>query len=264
VRDPVGEMRAPYAHLGLVEFEGVLPRLPKSVAQIKEDRTNRDAGRTLSLLDAQAVGSMARVGRRPANRITMAQIPFHLRYKLSRLQRLVPHLRIWGAPQALLALVLFLFFCVQTVSYACRVSVEGGAMFGGLAVVVFVLYRGLFVGLFDVLLVPVRYMDVIVEENAAGVQIGSERWYLFLDGITDLRKFRDDTWTIQHYNGCVLHIAADAIREDQIAHLRAAMERGRTPEGIRAVIERGKRIKEIEESGGEAKYPDSAPERGGR
>jgi hypothetical protein len=50
---------------------------------------------------------------------------------------------------------------------------------------------------------------------------------------------------VQHWNGKVFHIAASAISEDQIAYVMAAMERGRTPEGIQAVIERGKRIAEI-------------------
>ena len=54
--------------------------------------------------------------------------------------------------------------------------------------------------------------------------------------------------TNQHFNGCVLHIAVAAISDDQLAHLRAAMERGRTLEGIQAVVERGKRLKEIQES----------------
>lgn len=175
----------------------------------------------------------------------MPQIPFHLQYKLSRLQRLVPHLRVWGTPLALFVAALLLFFCVQTVVSACSLSGAGVAVFGGLAFFVFVMYRGLFVGLLDVLLVPVRYMDVIVEENAVGVLVGTERWYLFLDGITDLRKFREDMWTIQHVNGCVLHIAVSAIEEDQIAYFRAAMERGRTREGVQAAIERGKRIEEI-------------------
>jgi len=182
----------------------------------------------------------------------MPEIPFHLRYTLSRSQRLVPHLRIWGLPLTLFVVPMFLFFCVQTVVAACLLSGFGLAVFGGLTLVGLVLYRGLFVGLLDVLLVPVRRMDVLAEENAAGILIGSERWYLFLDGITDLRKFSDDTWTVQHFNGCVLHIAADAIRDDQVAHLRAAMERGRTPEGIRAVIERGKRIQAILDSEREA------------
>jgi hypothetical protein len=52
-------------------------------------------------------------------------------------------------------------------------------------------------------------------------------------------------WTLSHWNGVVLHIPIDAISEELLAHLRAEMERGRTPEGIGAVIERGRRIEEI-------------------
>lgn len=193
----------------------------------------------------------------------MLQIPFHLWYTLSRPQRLVPHLRIWGTPLTLFVVVMVLFFCVQTVVSACSLSGAGVAVFGSLALFVFVLYRGLFVGLLDVLLVPVRCMDVIVEENATGILVGTERWYLFLDGITDLRKFRDDTWTIQHFNGCVLHIAASAIREEQIAYIRTGMERGRTPQGIRAAIERGKRITEILDADREG-LPVAPPGHGGR
>ena len=51
--------------------------------------------------------------------------------------------------------------------------------------------------------------------------------------------------TIEHHNGSVLHIPAGEITDDQLAHLRSAMERGRTPEGIRAVIERGRRIEQL-------------------
>ena len=88
-------------------------------------------------------------------------------------------------------------------------------------------------------------MDVVVEEDAAGILLGTERWYLFLDGITEIRKYRDDTWTIQHWNGSVLHIPVSAITVDQLEHMRRAMELGRTPEGMKAVIERGKRIEAI-------------------
>ena len=99
-------------------------------------------------------------------------------------------------------------------------------------------------------------MDVIVEENAAGILFGTERWYLFLDGITGLRRFSDNTWTIQHYNGTTFLIDASAISEDQIDYLKAAMERGRTPDGFRAVVDRGKRIEEIMRS---AQSVNSAP-----
>ena len=144
--------------------------------------------------------------------------------------------------------IVLVFFCTQTVVSARSFSVEGLVVFGGLALLVLVLHRRLVLGLLDVLLVPVRRMDVIVDENAAAILIGSQRWYLFLDGITDLKKFRDDTWTVQHFNGTVLHVAASAIDDDQLAHIRAAIERGRTPEGVRAVIERGKRIQAVHET----------------
>jgi hypothetical protein len=176
----------------------------------------------------------------------MTQIPFHLRYTLSRSQRLVTTLRIhWGLPWTLFILCLFSFFCIRTIVSAWSLSGIGLAVFGGLALFVFLSHRGLFVGLIDVLLVPVRRMDVIVEENAAGILFGTERWYLFLDGITGLRRFSDNTWTIQHYNGTTFLVDASAISEDQIDYLKAAMERGRTPEGFKVVVERGKRIEQI-------------------
>jgi hypothetical protein len=96
----------------------------------------------------------------------MLQIPFHLRYKLSRMQRLTPHLRIWGAPLVLCVTAAFVFLCVQMVLSASSLNVSRAAVF------------------------------------------------------------------------------ASAIREEEIAYLREAMERGRTPEGIQGV-ERGKVIHQI-------------------
>lgn len=66
------------------------------------------------------------------------------------------------------------------------------------------MFRGIFVGLLDVLLIAVRVMDGVIEENAAGILLGKERWYLFLDGITDIRILYRGTWTIQHFNGCMI------------------------------------------------------------
>jgi hypothetical protein len=176
----------------------------------------------------------------------------HLRYSLSRAQRLVPLLRIWGTPLTLFIVVVFAFFSGMVMANALTLTGAGVAVFGGLAFFTFLLYRGMLVGLLDVLVVPVRHMDVTLElvpdAEALGIQMGGERWYLFLDGITDLRKFRDDTWTIQHWNGRVLHVAASALDDDQLAHIQAAMARGQTPEGVRIVIARGQRIDAIQKS----------------
>src|SRR5262249_11886844 len=138
------------------------------------------------------------------------------------------------------------FFCVQAVVSAWSLNWLALAMFGGLALGLVVLFRGLFVGLLDVLLVPARSMDVRVEENGLGFLAGGEQWWLFLDGLTGIEQLAAGVWTLQHWNGIVIHIPADAITEAQLAHLRAAMARGHTPEGVRAVIERGRRIMELE------------------
>src|SRR5262249_10207589 len=160
-------------------------------------------------------------------------------------QRLVPHLRYWGMAYVPFVVCLFLFFVVQTVVAPITQGIWGGAGFGAVAVGLLLLLRGLFARLLHLLLVPRREVGHLLGREAAGILIGGERWYLFLDGITDIRKYRDDVWTIRHWNGIVLHIAAAAITEEQVDYLRTAMERGRTPEGIRAVIERGRRLEQM-------------------
>ena len=178
----------------------------------------------------------------------MPHEPFHLKYTLSRSQRLVPHVRMWGAWTTAYVTLLFTFFVAQAVVSACTFSFSDVAVFGGLALGVFVLFHGLLAGLADALIVPVRRVDVVFEENAAGVLLGTDRWYLFLDGVVGLRKYRRDVWTVEHFNGSVLHIPESATTEEQLQHIRAAMERGRTPEGVRAVIERGRRIAALRRS----------------
>src|SRR5437588_7740880 len=109
--------------------------------------------------------------------MAMAEVPFELRYQLSRRQRLVLHLRIWGVVYTPFVVVVFTFFCVQTIVNACSLTWAGVAVFGGLALGVFILLRGLFVGLLDVLLVPVRSVDLRIEENGLGFLVGGERWW---------------------------------------------------------------------------------------
>jgi hypothetical protein len=174
----------------------------------------------------------------------MAEVPFELRYQLSRRQRLTLHLRSWGMAYTPFVVIVFLFFCVQTIVNACSLTWAGVAVFGGMALGLFLLLNGLFVGLLDVLLVPVRRMDLRIESNGLGFLSGKERWWLFLDGLTRIEQQTAGIWTLQHWNGSVIHIPADAITDAQLAYLRAAMERGRTPEGVRAVIERGRRLAE--------------------
>ena len=178
----------------------------------------------------------------------MPAVPFALRYTLTRRQRLLPHVRMWGIALTLFITVLEAFFL--WIAFAnipvdgCWASLGFGLLFpGGL----FLLYRGLFNGLLDVLLSRRRVVDMIVDDETAAILIRGERWHLFLDGITSIRQYHPDIWTIEHHNGSVLHIPATEITDDQLAHLRAAMERGRTPEGVQAVVERGRRIAQLEQ-----------------
>jgi hypothetical protein len=175
----------------------------------------------------------------------MSEIPFHLHYTLSRGQRIVPHLRVWGTTSALLILSLFTFFVFAAVLNLSQSRVRDGIGFLVFASLVFIVARGLFIGIIDILTTRMREVDVLVEENAAGVLLRGQRWWLFLDGFVEIRKYRRDIWTLRHHNGSVLNIPTTQISEDQLSHIKAAMERGRTPEGVRAVIERGRQITQI-------------------
>lgn len=175
----------------------------------------------------------------------MSVTPFSLKYSLSRWQRLWPHLRIWGIGSTLAVVVLWLFFSIQTILSIWLLSFAGVAVFGGLWLWLCLMFRGLFVGLVDIVLVPVRNFDLVVEDEAIGILGNDDRWYLFLDGILDCRQLCQGLWTIQHHNGIVLHIPVEVITDEQLEHIRTVMERGRTPEGIQAVIERGRRIEAI-------------------
>lgn len=183
--------------------------------------------------------------------------PFQLRYELKRAQRFVPLMRIWGWFYGPFALLLLTFFCLRTVYSVLTGEWPGLVVFGGLALFTLAWVRGLVVGLVDVLFtrrrtvdLEVCTVDLEVEEQAVGVLRGGERCYLFLDGFLSLDRFHPEVWTLQHYNGSVLHIPVSMITEEQLDHFRTAMARGRTPEGIRAVVERGRRIEEITRSGG--------------
>jgi hypothetical protein len=173
-------------------------------------------------------------------------VPFHLRYSLTRAQRLIPHLRIWGLPAAIFVVICFGFFTVSVGTSAAARRLDGVLLFVFLALAVWWAFRGLLRGLLDVLFVPVRQMDLVVEENAVGLMWDGQRWYLWLDGITRISRLHPDVWTLQHHNGSVLHIPVTVITPEQLQHFQKAMEYGRTPEGIQAVIKRGKRLAGLE------------------
>ena len=148
----------------------------------------------------------------------MSQLPYHLCYILNRRQRLIPHLAIW-LPHLPLVAIIFVGSLLATilVSLWCLPLV-----FLSLWV-----FRGFLVGLLDVLVQPVRHMDLLIEEKGLGFLAGRERWWIFLDGFTEINRICQDTWTLRHFNGTVINIPVEAISDDQIEHLKSAAQRGR-------------------------------------
>jgi len=169
----------------------------------------------------------------------------HIEYDLSRRQRLVAHFGVW-APYLVGLIVIGGGGTALVVYLAVSVS----PWFALLILLPLFLVRGFIIGLVNVIFVGVHHMDVIVEENGLGYATQSDRLWIFLDGIIWIQKYSKDTWTISHHNGTVISIGTAAIEERYIQHMRSKMEWGKTPEGVQAVVDRGKRIFQMEAEAG--------------
>ncbi len=159
------------------------------------------------------------------------QPPYQLKYELTRKQRLLAHWKVWRP---------FLPMLVILMGGALLVARFRWWLFPAPLLVLFQ-SRGFWRGLVDVVICRVRVVDAVIEENGLGVLLGSgERWHVFLDGVLSVRQLVPGLWTIQHRCGWVLHIPVSAITDEQVQHIKDAAARGRTAEGIQAVVERGK------------------------
>ncbi len=176
----------------------------------------------------------------PLNCTVMSFESCHIEYDLSRRQRLVAHCGVW-APYVVGLIVITGGGTVLFVDLTVSVS----PWLAPLILLPLWLTRGFIIGLINVIFVGVQHMDVIVEENGLGYAIDSDRFWIFLDGIIRIQKYSRDTWTISHHNGTVISIPTTAIEERYVEHMRKKGEWGRTPEGVQAVIERGKQIVQI-------------------
>ena len=165
--------------------------------------------------------------------------PVHLHYELSRAQRLIPHLALWG-PASILILVIPLSFLSLFYHRWFFVMVS---------VLLVFLFRGLFIGVLNVLLVGRMTIDLLIEENGLGAKINAEeRQWMYQDGIVAIRQYLKSLWTVQHHNGAVLHIPTSEIAPLVIDHMKAVAAKGRTKEQIEAVCERGRLIQGIEQN----------------
>src|SRR4029450_9349680 len=140
--------------------------------------------------------------------------PFHLRYGLSRAQRLGVLLAMEGIAQSLFILLLFSFFCLTVVINARQGKLCDAVFFAAIALGIFLLWNKVLFGLLDVLLFKWREEDLLVDHDSAGILIGGKRWHFFFDGITSIERYHRDLWTIRHFNGLVLHIPTALIKED--------------------------------------------------
>lgn len=141
--------------------------------------------------------------------------PFHLRFTLSRRQRLVVELPPWLP------------------AVAATTGFSLGALYAGLFASHWFLlllllpptvYRGLFIFAFDLVFRGGRSVEVIADDTELEVRSAGEVRRLPLDGV--FQVFRSgDTWTVLHLDGTVLTIPATAITAEQIEYLKSFVRR---------------------------------------
>lgn len=141
--------------------------------------------------------------------------PFHLRFTLSRRQRLAVELPPWLP------------------AVAATTGFGLGALYAGLfasrwllllLVLPPVVYRGLFVFAFDIVFRGGRAVEVIAGDTDLEVRSAGETQRLPLAGVFQVYR-TGDTWTVLHLDGPVLTIPADAITAEQVEHLKSFARR---------------------------------------
>ena len=141
--------------------------------------------------------------------------PFHLKFTLTRRQRLTLDLPPW-----LPAVAATLGFSLGA-TYA---GIYASSWFLLLLLLPVIVYRGLFVFAFDLIANGGRAVEVGVDEFDLEVTSDGETKTLPLDGI--FQVFRsNDTWTVLHLDGIVLTIPTSAITNDQLDYLRVFARR---------------------------------------
>ena len=136
--------------------------------------------------------------------------PFHLKFTLSRRQRLVLDLPPWLPAVA------------ATIGFSLGAAYAGlyaSSWFLLLLLLPVLVYRGLFVFAFDLIVNGGRAVELRVDDVEMAVKTGDETKRLPIEGI--FQVFRsDDTWTVLHLDGTVITIPETAITFEQISYLR--------------------------------------------
>lgn len=141
----------------------------------------------------------------------MVEVPFTLRYDLTRRHRLAVELPPW------------LPCLAATVGFGVGMAFLGrvvSPLFFTLLLLPVVLYRGFFAFLYDLAARPVRPIDIVVEADRLGVLLDNGRRWLYLDGVIQVYRSGRDAYTLLHLNGSVLTIPADAVTREQVEFLQ--------------------------------------------
>ena len=171
----------------------------------------------------------------------------HLKYELSRRQRWDTYVRGW-----LPALPKYLLVAGTMVALTWLASHRSPWFLLFLLGPIWVL-RGLIGGVVQVALIPTQRMDILIDEDKLGFMAGSERWWVHLDSIVRIERLRDDLWTFVAYHGEAFDVPVSLVTEETLAHVRSRMEWARTPEGVEAAVNRGRRVLGLKVPAGEAK-----------
>jgi hypothetical protein len=160
--------------------------------------------------------------------------PCHLQYDLTRRQRWDVHVGAWlpHLPRYLVVVAV-----MALLIWAAALRSPWFLLF--LLAPLWVL-RGFVAGVLNIAFVPVQHMDVVINEQGLGFLAGGERWWVFLDSIVHIARFRDDLWSFGCYHGELISVPAVLIGQETLAHVRTRSEWGRTPEGVQAAAQRGR------------------------
>jgi hypothetical protein len=160
----------------------------------------------------------------------------HLQYALTRHQRWDVHVRAWlpALPRYLVVVAI-----MAPLIWAASLRSPWYLLFSLAPLWVL---RGFVAGFVNIAFVPMQRMDVVINELALGVLAGGERWWIFLDSIVRIERFREDLWSLVGYHGQAVDIPAALIGPETLAHVRARSEWGRTPEGVEAAVQRGRAV----------------------
>lgn len=177
----------------------------------------------------------------------------HLQYDLTRRQRWDAHVGAW-----LPALPRYLVVVGIMVPLIWAASLRS-PWFLLFSLAPLWVIRGLIAGFLNIAFVPVQHMDVIINEHGLGFMAGGERWWVFLDSIVHVGKFRDDLWSFGCYHGEMIDVPAALIDAETLAHVRARSEWGRTPEGAQVAYQRGRFLLGLSATANRPSEPQAKP-----